>query len=109
MLSTLQPGNRDLIEYYFTDTYHLTSAGWRKGIHLLGLCEDISFRQKLSQLCATLKDQVKGRHDEAYPHVSHAAETTGLTEELIVNGAEWAHGDRGKFILIPNDFGIKPL
>jgi hypothetical protein len=77
--------DRGLIKWFCRDTYQLTEFGWGKGIQLLELDKDPVFRGKLSKLSATLKDQVKGRHEEGYLDVYHAAQLSGLPEDLIFN------------------------
>jgi|GEM_PF-5299190 len=112
--------DRGLVEYFFIDTYHLTTVGWRKGVQLLKLNEEATFRQKMSRLAATLKDQVKERREEQYLHVSQAAQMTGLAEDLIWNMLEsklldycfnmkGAKLDTDGTIVIPIDFGQEPL
>ncbi|MGA2274436.1 MAG: hypothetical protein ABSH00_12845 [Bryobacteraceae bacterium] len=112
--------DRGLIEYFCLDTYHLTPTGWGKGVQLLKLNEDATFGQKMSKVAATLKDQVKGRRDEQYLHVSQAAQMTGLAEDLIWNMLEsklldHCYNMKGAvlgtdgIIVIPIDFGQEPL
>ena len=74
--------DRGLITSFSHNRYQLTTIGWRKGVQLLELDKEPAFRGKLSRLAATLKDQVKGRHEEAYLDIFHAAQFSGLTEDL---------------------------
>lgn len=112
--------DRGYVEYFFIDTYHLTPLGWRKGIQLLKLDEEPAFRQKMAKLASVLKDQVKGRREEAYLDVYHASQATGMTEDLIISMLEsqlldycfkmiGARLDSDSTIVIPIDFGLEPL
>src|ERR1017187_2890385 len=74
--------DRGLITSFSHNRYQLTTIGWRKGVQLLELDKEPAFRGKLSRLAATLKDQVKGRHEEAYLDIFHAAQFSGLPEDL---------------------------
>jgi hypothetical protein len=112
--------DRGLIKWFFHNTYQLTTIGWRKGVQLLELDKDPEFRGKLSRLAATLKDQVKGRYEEAYLDLFHAAQLSELTEDFICNIIEsrlldhcfnmkGARLDTDNTIVIPIDFGMEPL
>ncbi|MGC9972554.1 MAG: hypothetical protein ABSE56_18380 [Bryobacteraceae bacterium] len=112
--------DRGLVEYFFIDTYHLTTLGWRNGVQLMKLHEEPAFRQKMSKLAAILKDQVTGRREERYLHVSQAARITGLPEDLIYNMLESKLLDHcfnmngatlqaDGTIVVPIDFGQEPL
>src|ERR1017187_8848436 len=80
--------DRGLIKSFSHNRYQLTTIGWRKGVQLLELDKEPAFRGKLSSLAATLKDQVKGRREEAYLDIFHAAQLSGLTEDLVCNVIE---------------------
>jgi len=112
--------DRGWAKWFTYNTCQLTMVGWRKGIQLLGLDKDPNFRAKLSHLAAVLKDEVKGRHEEVYLDVFHAAERSWLTEDLVYNIIEsklldyaftikGAWLDTDSTIVIPIDFGMPPL
>jgi hypothetical protein len=74
----------------------------------------------MSKLAAILKDQVTGRREERYLHVSQAARITGLPEDLIYNMLESKLLDHcfnmngatlqaDGTIVVPIDFGQEPL
>jgi hypothetical protein len=114
--------DRGFIKWFFVNTYQLTYQGWLKGIQLRHHDESPEFRAKMSKLAATLKDQVKGRREEAYMDVSQVAELTGLTEDFIYNAIESRLLDacfnivgatfdnpNSSEIIVPIDFGQEPL
>lgn len=109
-----------LVKWHFPDYYQLTVGGWRAGVQLLGWDKGPELNGKLSKLAALLKDQVKGRHEEAYIDLYHASQQSGLTEDLICNIIEGnllehsfnmtgARLDTDNTIVIPIDFGMEPL
>jgi len=112
--------DRGLVKWFCPGFCQLTTAGWRKGVQLLGWDRGPMLQGKLSKLAATLKDQVKGRHDEAYLYLQQAAQLSGLSEDLICNivegrlfehsfGFKGAKLDTDNTIVIPIDFGMPPL
>jgi hypothetical protein len=82
---------------------------------------DPDLKAKLSKLTATMKDAVKGRHEDAYFYVHELAGASGLPENFIINvvesriidrcfnmrGAEWE--DYLKSVRVPLEFGLPPL
>jgi len=112
--------DRGLVKWFCPGYYQLTVGGWRAGVQLLGWDKGSELQGKLSKLAALLKDQVKGRHEEAYIDLYHAAQQSGLTEDLICNiieGHLFEHSfktkgatmDTDNTIVIPIDFGMVPL
>ena|ERR1017187_48970 len=112
--------DRGLVKWHCPGYYQLTVAGWRAGVQLLGWDKGPELNGKLSKLSALLKDKVKGRHEEAYIDLYHAAQQSGLTEDLICNiieGHLFEHSFKTKgatldadyTIVIPIDFGMEPL
>lgn len=112
--------DRRLVKWLCPGYYQLTVAGWRAGVQLLGWDKGPELNGKLSKLAALLKDQVKGRHEEAYLDLYYAAQQSGLTEDLICNIIEGnllehsfkmtgARLDTDNTIVIPIDFGMEPL
>lgn len=104
--------------------YTLSGRGWLTALGIRGQLDTPDMKAKTGRLCAALKDRVKGRDHGVVVHVSEVAAGASLTEAFVRNaiesrliqeifgitGADWAgYDDRGKFILIPNDFGLEPL
>jgi hypothetical protein len=105
---------------YFT----LSGRGWLTALRLRGLLETPEMKATAGKLSAALKDRVKGRQCPDLVHVAEVANNAELSEAFVRNaiesrlieelfgtiGADWAgFEDRGKFIEIPNDFGLSPL
>jgi hypothetical protein len=103
--------------------YVLTSRGWAKGLDLRGETASQSLRDKLGQLCASLKKHVKGRARPALVTIQTAATDSKLSDGFIFNaieakliervlqrkGADWATGFKGSVILVPDTFGQEPI
>jgi hypothetical protein len=114
--------DQGLIKWLAFNTYQLTYEGWLKGIQLRHHDESPVFRAKMSSLASTLKNQVKGRREEAYLDVSQVSALTGLTEDFIFNAIESRLLDNcfnmigatldnpnSSEIVIPIDFGQEPF
>lgn len=105
-------------------SYTLSGRGWIRGLKLLGQFDTDEMKGNVGMLCAVLKAKVKGRAHDNYATVDEIAKESGLSDKFVrdaiesdligelfgTTGAKWgAHEDRGKFIQIPNDFGLPPL
>jgi hypothetical protein len=105
-------------------SYTLSGRGWITGLKLLSQLDTDEMKAKVGTLCAVLKAKVKGRADDNYATVDEIASESGLPDDFVrdaiesdliqelfgTKGAEWGgHEDRGRFIRIPNDFGLQPL
>jgi hypothetical protein len=120
---------RELEEYGFTercDTIghpqcRFTGLGWYKAVMVTDRIARPEFRERLSKLTAAMKDQVKGRCEDACLYTNQLASAAGVSEDFVINaiesriiehhfkiqGAEWEH--QGKLIRIPLEFGLRAL
>jgi|SRR5579872_138387 len=104
--------------------FFLTGHGWLTGLELLGRKTDKDFRERVGRLFKTFKDEVKGRHEDAFIFIEDAATRSGLPTGLIANvieskmceywfgmhGAHWeSYKGRGCGIIIPLNFGLELL
>jgi len=99
----------------------LTGLGWYEAVLVTRRVDSPQFKTQLCRLTAAMKDQVKGRHQDAYMDSHELASVAGVSEDFIFNaiesrlidkhykvhGAEWEH--RGQSIRIPLEFGVRPL
>ena len=105
-------------------SYTLSGRGWITGLKLLSRFDTDEMKAKVGRLCAVLKSKVKGRAHDSYATVDDIASESGLPGDFVrdaiesdlirelfgTKGAEWdGHEGRGRFIRIPNDFGLPPL
>ena len=105
-------------------TYTLSGPGWIAGLKLRGEFDSNELKELTGKLCGALKDRVKGRSSEELVSVAELSAATGIPEAFIRNavesdligelfsikGAAWeSYEDRGKFIHIPEDFGMRLL
>lgn len=120
---------RELEEYGFTercDTIghpqcQFTALGWYNALLVTDRLSDPQFQSRLSQLTAAMKDEVKGRHEDAYLYTDQLASASGVSEDFVINaiesqlidhqfniqGAKWEY--QWKMIRIPLEFGLRPL
>lgn len=99
----------------------LTGLGWYNAIVITDRIATPAFKERLSKLTAAMKDQVKGRHEDAFLYTDQMASVAGVPEDFVVNavesrlidqhfkiqGARWEH--QWKLIRIPLEFGLRPL
>ena len=100
----------------------LTGDGWRAALELAWLKHGEILQQTLSKVAAALKDQVKGRHEDAVVSLDNIVTASGVPENLVFNiiesrlldhwcnmkGACWYQG-RPPLVHIPLEFGLEPL
>jgi hypothetical protein len=96
--------------------------GWCVALDLVWEANPI-LEKSLSKLVAVLKDNVKGRHEDAFVSLTSVVVETQLPENWVLNamdgnliehrfkikGAQWASHVYKGAIRIPLDFGLKPL
>lgn len=103
--------------------YRLTGRGWIEGLRLTGSLGGAELRDRVIQLRARLKDQVKGRAGDADLFLPDFCQATGIPEEWVYNVVEngllshffphdivdvdwWDHNSRSRLLRVPVDFGI---
>jgi hypothetical protein len=103
--------------------YHLTGQGWIEGLRLTGKLDSAELRDRIVQLRARLKDQVKGRAADADVFLPEFCQGTGILEGWLWNVVEsklldhffpsdivdvdwWDHNSRLQLLRVPVDFGM---
>jgi hypothetical protein len=98
--------------------YLLTQSGWYAALHIAGKLDSDEFDTRRGQLCAALKDAVKGRRDEAILDCREVARQANLPEGWVLNVLEgqtlyvvdmpkrryWLRFEDG-FVFVPATFG----
>ncbi|MBI3694019.1 MAG: hypothetical protein HY238_04145 [Acidobacteria bacterium] len=115
-----------LIHAWASERYGLTGNGWLEGLRITKRLDAPAFRQKMSQLAASLKRHVDvdGRREDAFVYLDSLAGETSLSQDFIFNaiesrlldhefnmrGAYWeSHHKPGTLIRVPLNFGMEPL
>jgi hypothetical protein len=107
----------------FSGRLLLTGLGLRHGLELCGMHQNEQLQEVLGKLCKYLKGFVKGRRQATGINIETIANETGLQRGFIINvieaelfeywfkqyGAVWAAGFVGRIVIVPQDFGLRPL
>jgi hypothetical protein len=106
--------------------YRLTGSGWIEGLRLTEKLDSHELREQMIGLRAKLKDQIKGRVNDAAVPLQQFAEETGIVECWIWNVVDshllslffpddmveidwWDFDHQTRLIRVPIDFGMKRL
>jgi hypothetical protein len=79
---------RRLVKASTFDRYSLTGDGWIAGLKVVGLFDDLNFREKAGKLSKALKARVKNGREWGYADRTELASEAGLSEFFIYDAID---------------------